>query len=563
MNKNAAIIAHFDFDHQTNNNFLRQLKCLSEVFDILVLVTTSDIDEHKLNVFKNLVLIKRPNMGYDFYSYRVGITYLRQRSDIAHILLINSSLTLLNDNLFLKMLSQMKLSIPEYDVIGVTQSKQFKKHIQSYMIFFNQKIIKHKWFNQFIDNIQPKNTKLEIIIDSEIALSQLLFLHNSKIRILFKPTLKQGMSAYKNWWRIIIKKPKNLLTTLFFHWNEVNWVHFSAKGIAEQFGFIKTDLLRTNPHNVSVDFIYHLSKPSYLQEIKTIISASRKFYKKDKDGLTTLSAPISPLPEYRMIKAGNNLDKNVQLAVIIHLYYFDLLEEIILYLKNIIEPYDLYITTPFEGDIHKIINKAHSIANSLTIFLTENRGRDVGPFLAVYHTGILDRYRAVLKLHSKKSNYSEKGALWRKQIYQSLIGNSLHICCIINAFRTKKLGILGPEPFFLSHHRFWGANYDKVKERLPFITPSFKNKKIELGFFAGSMFWFNPKCLSGLKQIPEEFLVFETENGAQDGSLAHAFERIFCLTAKEAGYLVTDHISYDKDIFKQDNSAKTVPVLED
>ena len=52
-------------------------------------------------------------------------------------------------------------------------------------------------------------------------------------------------------------------------------------------------------------------------------------------------------------------------------------------------------------------------------------GRDIYPFLKLYRAGLLDNYKSVLKIHSKKSTYSINGDYWRRSILNSLCGTSL------------------------------------------------------------------------------------------------------------------------------------------
>jgi rhamnosyltransferase len=83
----------------------------------------------------------------------------------------------------------------------------------------------------------------------------------------------------------------------------------------------------------------------------------------------------------------------------------------------------------------------------------------------------------------------------------------------------------------------------------------------ELAFFAGTMFWLAPKAMTALHAATGETVEFDLENGKQDGTLAHAWERAFCLIARDAGYMVSAATLDGKDIFNLDSSQNKVPVL--
>ena len=55
-------------------------------------------------------------------------------------------------------------------------------------------------------------------------------------------------------------------------------------------------------------------------------------------------------------------------------------------------------------------------------------------------------------------------------------------------------------------------------------------------FIAGSMFWLRPAALRLLLDAHLEVAEFEAEAGQLDGTLAHAVERVFSLTASAGGF---------------------------
>jgi rhamnosyltransferase len=244
------------------------------------------------------------------------------------------------------------------------------------------------------------------------------------------------------------------------------------------------------------------------------------------------------------------------------LFYLDLFDEILDGLDNIVEPFDLYVTTPFEADVPRILDAANCRQRGVTVVITRNRGRDVGPFIALFRTGRLDHYDAVLKLHSKKSRYSDNGDFWRSDLLSHLCGDSMTVLRSLRLIRERNCGVVGSVRNFLTNAAFWGANRESLAAILRACSLSSGHEDPSLGFFAGTMFWFTPSALAAIHRAQGDSIAFEQENGKQDGTLAHAWERAFCLIARDAGYYVSSVTLDGRDIFAFDTSQNRVPVLD-
>lgn len=266
------------------------------------------------------------------------------------------------------------------------------------------------------------------------------------------------------------------------------------------------------------------------------------------------------VPGYRFLQVGHLRRRGVRVAVVLHLFYVDLLEEIIAYLRFITEPFDLYVTTPHELDIPVILEQCQGVASAMRLHVTENRGRDIGPFVKVYREGLLDSYQAVLKLHSKKSKYSERGEVWRHFLLQELIGSSRRFLKVMKVFSEDKVGIIGPHKYYLTDSGFWGSNKAAV---LALMQAAFGDDDgaRELGFFGGSMFWFRPEAFAPIKLIGDSVLSFPVEDGSQDGTTAHALERFFCPMVRRSGFKSSSLELAGTEIHGISNASNSVPVL--
>jgi hypothetical protein len=263
------------------------------------------------------------------------------------------------------------------------------------------------------------------------------------------------------------------------------------------------------------------------------------------------------IPSFEVDRRSNT----ARVAVVVHAFYADLLSDLENTLRRFTEPFDLYVTTPHRKDIPIIERTLAPVTPHIVIATTENRGRDIGPFLALFRTGAFAPYKAVLKLHLKKSLYSKKGDVWRNALYEQLCPDGVTIQRAIQLLESGNAGVIGPHNFYLSHPKFWGANRAHVRA----IRHAIGNADIEseeLGFFAGSMFWFKPEALCDIHQLPESLLSFDPEAGQQDGTLAHAFERVVTELAIHAGHRTTS-LELDGEEIRNRTELRnnTVPVM--
>jgi lipopolysaccharide biosynthesis protein len=235
------------------------------------------------------------------------------------------------------------------------------------------------------------------------------------------------------------------------------------------------------------------------------------------------------------------IEEPERLAIVIHVYYTDLIEECLGWLQGLTIPHDVFITTSEDKrpDVEAFIAGREFSASVVT---TENRGRDVAPFLHVLRSLDFRRYGRILKLHAKSSQNGRHR--WRKGLFGAL-ADEKSLKRALGFFETDpEIGILGPSKYLLSMGPFLGRNEHAVRrlaERMGVtdIDPAADT------FFAGTMFLARTKALlplGALGFVPEDF---EPEQGQSNGTLAHAVERAVTYSAKAAGLRVA---AFDENV---------------
>jgi lipopolysaccharide biosynthesis protein len=238
-----------------------------------------------------------------------------------------------------------------------------------------------------------------------------------------------------------------------------------------------------------------------------------------------------------------------KIAVVLHLYYTDMLPYFIEKFKNISHiEYDLFITIP--EDKSEIFSKTQSLLPDARIAIVPNCGRDVLPFVEVIRKIQYKGYTKVLKLHSKKSPHRHDGAVWRDKIVKSLLPSNKTLTDeLLKRLSSKKTALIGPSGEYLSLLVNFSATAHYVKNLVGKIVATKAADDLtrtadEYGFFAGTMFWARMDALAPIVNNIHA-VDFEPELGQEDSTLAHALERLFNVIPELNG----------KDMFEITNSA--------
>ncbi|MGC5197947.1 rhamnan synthesis F family protein [Aphanothece microscopica] len=264
-------------------------------------------------------------------------------------------------------------------------------------------------------------------------------------------------------------------------------------------------------------------------------------------GQQALPAPVYLLPKDLELKRKKDLRRlresvlssKCRIAVIAHLYYTDLVPDILIRLAAIKEPFDLIVTMPDWGArrITELVQEAYP---SSLFYASVNRGRDIGPFMDLLPTLIDKDYDVILKLQTKRgyfrSNHMipEYGEIWRKDTFDALLGSESRVSAILHKFSAEpQLNMVGPEPFLLPLYSYPYHDGGILADAL------IGELRPDNGqFFAGTMFWVRPSCLQPLAQLNTSH--FGSETGANDGGLEHLIERMFAdAAAADSGMLAS------------------------
>ena len=266
--------------------------------------------------------------------------------------------------------------------------------------------------------------------------------------------------------------------------------------------------------------------------------------------INSLSKAIFNLP-YKKYKSNlSNLQNKCKVAIQAHIFYDDLIFDIINKTNNMPTLFDLYISTTSNETKDIIIEyvKKYSKATKYEIITINNKGRDVLPLLTQLKENI-KRYKYICHLHSKKSKTSpDIGISWRNYLFNNLLGNLEIVSEILSDFENiDKLGFLFPETFceVIKHSLKLTKKNKKYMNYI--IKKLFNNYKIgnQLFFPAGNMFWARTKAIYQIFEFNFNRM-FDKEKDQVNDTIMHGIERIWLYLVKLNGY-------YYKTIFKSFN----------
>lgn len=231
-------------------------------------------------------------------------------------------------------------------------------------------------------------------------------------------------------------------------------------------------------------------------------------------------------------------DSRTRIAVHVHLYYMELMDEIIRVLNHIPYVFDCYVSTDTPAHKTEITTalEAHCKCRKVYVETFINRGRDVAPFL-VQMAPVINQYDYICHIHSKRTKTTEYGDNWRSYLFRHLLGSEAFLKRLFTQFeRDKRLGVIFPVSYPpLEDILAWENNREGVSHLLARIG---YNKKLPdpLTFPAGNMLWVRSKAVKALFDLGLQQTDFPEEAGQVDETLAHCVERVWVYVAQKAGY---------------------------
>lgn len=264
--KRALVFVHYDRHDRVDDYVLYYLDSARACFEYIVFVSTSVLSGTEIEKVQKRVdkLICRENVGYDFYSYKVGLEEVSRNGLDSYF-----EVVLCNDSVYgpLYPLAEMLAAMKDLDVDfwGVTDSTDIHHHLQSYFLAFRKKALLSPAFKNFWNDLRIETEKWEIIRKYEVGLTSTLEsagLKNAafvKLDELFVQTHKRLFllrlrKMFRMPVRDVLKKLSKILANIQAA-SAVNPTHLLWRELItkKRMPFIKIGLLRDNPMGLSIE----------------------------------------------------------------------------------------------------------------------------------------------------------------------------------------------------------------------------------------------------------------------------------------------------------------------
>ena len=245
-----------------------------------------------------------------------------------------------------------------------------------------------------------------------------------------------------------------------------------------------------------------------------------------------------------------NLNKNYKsdrsIAVIVHIYYMDLLDYDFMYLRNIPDYIDIIITTDdSDKKVYIEENYLSKLNNNSKVILVNSRGRDMSG-LFVGCKDIINEYDYFCFVHDKKSGHLKfnlNGISFRDMIWENILASEDYINSIIKFFDDNDcLGLMvPPRPYYgvyftNFYYNHWFRNLNNAKKLIYKMNLSMELNRNNLPLSLGNCFWAKSNALKPLFDLKLDYEDFPPEPMPDDGTISHAIERIYGHVAASQGF---------------------------
>lgn len=536
--KNNRVAIYFFYDGQgiVDRYVEYFLEDFSQYVRTLYIVSNGNLEEaqkQKLQRFGEV--IERENKGFDVWAYKTTLEKIgwEKLSEYEEVVLLNSTIMGPVDSFekTFKTMDEKDLDFwgmtiyPKYnhDPFNCISYGYIPEHLQSHFIVCRRSLVTTDVFQEYWKNMPMINNYSEAIGRHEAIFTKYFSDKGFKWEAFVDTHGLEDYTGYP-----LMMCPTKLI-------KEYNCPIFKKRSFFHDIN----DFLRNTTGEQTSELYEYLDKHTNY-DVDMIWDPILRSY--DQEILVKNMNLTYVLPK----EFDKNKTSNSKVALVIHMYFPDLLEENKKYIESMPKNADIYITTNTEEKKKEILKVYKDLQfNKFEVRVIENRGRDVSALLTGVKDVIMD-YDIVCFAHDKKTAQiipGTSGASFAYKCFENVLASKQYVSNVIDLFdENKRLGMLvPPEPnhgiLFPTVAYGWGPNFEITKQladKLKLTVPI--NAYCQPVAPYGTMFWFRPKALKLLFDCDWKYEDFPKEPNKIDGTLLHAIERIYPYVVQQEGF---------------------------
>ena len=537
--KRVIIFLFYDKDGIVDNYIPTLFDGLQGFYDKLCFVANGKLQEEGRKKVEKYVtdFIVRENKGFDVWGYKEGLEFYgwEELENYDEIILMNYTIfgpIYPFSEMFEKMNKKdldfwgiTKHHEVDFDVFETCKYGYIPEHIQSSFLVIRNSLLKTKDYQDMWENMPMINSYAESVGLYEAIFTKEFNEKGYKSDVYIDTTDLEGYTRYPLMMmsdELIINRRCPIIKLKSFSQRYYDILNDTiGKCTLSSYEFIKEKT------EYDENLIWeNILRTSSMSDIKRLMHLNY----------------ILPT-DYKLKENDLSNDK---LLLIFHIYFEDLIDESIRYMKSMPVNSDILITLPKKELKSVLEEKIKELPyKNIEIKIIENRGRDVSSFLVGAKDRVMN-YDYVCFMHDKKTAQLKPycvGKDFRYKCYEGNLSSKSYVENILNLFKeNEKLGILMPPPpnhsnFYHTLGNEWASNLEntkKLSEKLKLKTKvHWADEPISP---LGTMFWFRPKAMKKLFDYDWEYEDFPKEPNENDGTILHAVERIYGYVVQDAGY---------------------------
>jgi lipopolysaccharide biosynthesis protein len=249
---------------------------------------------------------------------------------------------------------------------------------------------------------------------------------------------------------------------------------------------------------------------------------------------------------------------NLKIAIVVHVFNKSFIDELLDSLNEMPTDFALFITVTDETikkeTEFELAQKLKRNSIKIRIIVSENKGRNFGPFLLHLGRELFEDYDLLLHLHSKRDQKRPLLRNWGRYLIKNLMGSQQNITDIIALFsRDPEVGIVYPTNYYrLGEVSKWQDFDFDVKQYLREINLPLDIPEI-FDYPAGGMFWARTEALKEIltyKYSNNNFAIEENFQSDKNFRFPWLLERLVGIEPMNHGF---KSVFRSNGVFTQDN----------